>query len=1403
MTKIKNTKKGMAKKTLSMSLVVAMLATSNVPVWAAEFSDGSDVSVETEAPVVEDNAADTATEAFTDDATPTVEDTTTDAATIDSVADINLENYTVTDLKIGTVGAWDSDVTVSGSIKKDGVEVDGLEYTWMADGVQASGSNAQSISPVNSVAAITYKPSIEDFQKTLSLRIYKRNAAGAVIFSKTITGGVVQAKDISTDAKFSATLSGIDATYTYNGDEQKPVPTNDYNKDVLSLNGKNATITKNDIDWHYEVKGGDLTNYTNKEITVYGTLVGTTDRNSAAYGYTAKTKEAKYKIAKFKIDSMSQLDVNLTKTAFEYSGTADINFGKADIKLEVKVGDKKIDITNALKDDMATGTVRGAGTVGERKPLAYSILSQLDDSDAANEILKNFDINASLKTVSNSNNRNVDTAYTVSKRNLSTCTGTVIPEYNLSMFKGKDNVTLPLTDIKLTGADGQTFTLDKIGNHVVVQVNKAVFDAANAETVGTVENAVTISYKSDSDSVTGSLTLPLTLVSKSLKNVTATVKYRVSGSETNPSLATTKSGATSLSVPYSGKAYDLEDKNPVGADDIYGVTFSDLTVGEYTVSYNDNVNAGIVEVTLTGKGSYAGSVKKFYFKIAPKNLTNGLKIEKGVTVNPANNKDASLYKDALGTKIEADLNGAKTTLEENKDYTVKYYYASKSGLTTEDDIKANEGTNNTGNYVYVVAKPVKGGNYTFNGSATGTLIASAPIKSKSISNVTVTVEKDSYTYTGKEIVPTITVKDGSSTLEKGTDYILKFKDNINVGTATVTVVPAKNSDYDPSTSASATFKVEAAKAEDVVVTLKANGSKAVAAGTNKFNYNKGKQVLPLVEKVTLNGQDVTKDFDITYPTYGENVNAGKDAGSITIEPKTSNFTGTKTQLFTIVGKELTGGLKIYKADKSQITVLNDTAQQYGSSSTYNPYSFRYDGTAQIFGSEVFTADSKFSVTKDTDYEIKYINNVDAGVGFVAVVAKGNYEGNKNTDFGDSNGWYELNEDGYYVKEGVLYKEDGAKKTALQSNIVDIIAFNIEPSYFTAKNITVANGTYAGGVPVKPQVTVSVNGKVLVEGKDYTLDVRAIEGTATPDKFTDVTTGKPYYVTINAKGGYKFDDVNGTNSYVWGIDKKDLKDCTVVVDKNLKATVTNGNVIEEKENFTVKDNGDGTATVSVVDGGKNYTGSVNVEIGGRKVGAPMISNVKVVGNKATVVLSDEVDGASGYDYVISTDKDCITKKNYTAVNKNQAKTSTAFKYVDQGTYYAYCHAWTRDANGKKVFGEWSNGFQFSVTATTPDAPVIKSVKVSGSTVKVTYELSANATGYDVVLGTSSKKDNGELRPYNYGAHKVLNLKESTVTATFKNVPAGTWTVGMHAFNRTSLDGKKVFSPWSNLKTAKVK
>ena len=272
---------------------------------------------------------------------------------------------------------------------------------------------------------------------------------------------------------------------------------------------------------------------------------------------------------------------------------------------------------------------------------------------------------------------------------------------------------------------------------------------------------------------------------------------------------------------------------------------------------------------------------------------------------------------------------------------------------------------------------------------------------------------------------------------------------------------------------------------------------------------------------------------------------------------------------------------------------------------------------------------------------------------------------------------------------------------------------------------------------------------------------------------------------------------------WGIDKFNLANADVTVDGD-KVTVKCGRVDVETSEYTVEQK-DGKVTVTAKKDSKNYTGSKTVDTAtqDQKPGTPMISSVKVVGNKATAILSGDSEGAAGYDYVISTDRDCITNKDYDSVNKNQVQTSTTFKYVQQGTYYAYCHAWKRDANGKKVFSDWSNAYPFVVSAITPDAPVITNVKVSGSTIKVTYKAAANATGYDVVLGTDSKKENGETRPYHYGNHKVLNLKEGTVTATFKKVPKGTWVVGMHAFNRTSEDGKKVFSPWSNLKKATVK
>ena len=366
------------------------------------------------------------------------------------------------------------------------------------------------------------------------------------------------------------------------------------------------------------------------------------------------------------------------------------------------------------------------------------------------------------------------------------------------------------------------------------------------------------------------------------------------------------------------------------------------------------------------------------------------------------------------------------------------------------------------------------------------------------------------------------------------------------------------------------------------------------------------------------------------------------------------------------------------------------------------------------------------------------------------------------------------------------------------NIVQAKKFTIAKLAFDKDDITVSNGSYKGGTNVEPEVTVSYKGKKLVKDVDYTLTYDPSQNR------TKVTNGKTLNVTVNGKGGYR---ASGTFTFTWGIDKFDFANATILVsgtDADPSIKVMNGSLlVDEKEyDLTVAD---GKATITATKDNKNYTGTQTVDIKHEleKPAAPMINNVTVVGNKATVILSGDVEGASGYDYVISTDRDCITNKDYTSVNKNQVKTSTTFEYVGQNTYYAYCHAWKRDENGKKVFGEWSNAYPFSVSAITPSQPVITSVKVSGSTVTVTYTKASNADGYDVVLGTSTKKVNGETRPVEYGKLVKKNIKGNVVTATFKNVKKGTYYAGLHAFNRTSEDGKKVFSQWSNVKKVTVK
>lgn len=63
---------------------------------------------------------------------------------------------------------------------------------------------------------------------------------------------------------------------------------------------------------------------------------------------------------------------------------------------------------------------------------------------------------------------------------------------------------------------------------------------------------------------------------------------------------------------------------------------------------------------------------------------------------------------------------------------------------------------------------------------------------KDLSKCVVTIDKVSYVYDGKAKKPTVTVKDGVAVLKEGEDYTVTYSNNINVGTAKVTVTGKGN-----------------------------------------------------------------------------------------------------------------------------------------------------------------------------------------------------------------------------------------------------------------------------------------------------------------------------------------------------------------------------------------------------------------------------------------------------------------------------------------------------------------------------------------------------------------------------------------------------------------------------------
>ena len=275
---------------------------------------------------------------------------------------------------------------------------------------------------------------------------------------------------------------------------------------------------------------------------------------------------------------------------------------------------------------------------------------------------------------------------------------------------------------------------------------------------------------------------------------------------------------------------------------------------DYTISYLENVNAGTATVTITGIGNYEGIITKS-FTITPAPIDSA-------TVTGIKNKT---YTGKAITQLPVVKIG-NTTLEKDADFTISYSNNTAAG-------KATVTITGTGNYEGTVTKTFK-------------------IDPASIAKATVTDISDK-TYNGSAITQTPTVKLGSTTLKRNTDYKTSYKNNTNAGTATVTIAGINN--YKGSIEKTFTIS-KAAQA----LTIKTSASPVTVENTATITLSgaKGKKSYKSsntkIATVTASGKVTTKKVGSVKITATSAATANYKAASksitIKVRPKATSIT---------------------------------------------------------------------------------------------------------------------------------------------------------------------------------------------------------------------------------------------------------------------------------------------------------------------------------------------------------------------------------------------------------------------------------------------------------------------------------------------------------------------------------
>lgn len=500
-------------------------------------------------------------------------------------------------------------------------------------------------------------------------------------------------------------------------------------------------------------------------ITVYGCSKSTAYDYADLYGYTF------HSIGK---PSISYWTPTLSYRRASYTGEA--------LCPVVTVGSLKenTDYTVAYADNTNAGTARVIITgIGEFTgtledsftilPISFGSINPVTEYSSAEYTGTPLEPSVTMGSLK------PGTDYTVSYKNNNRTGTATVTVTGIGNYTGIKTTTFTITPKNISGMQGRLEyeTAEYTGSPLnpAVTIGSLVFGTdyscnyANNTVPGTA--TVTVTGKGN---CTGTMTLTFTITPQSLagKKVTLpdTFNYTYNGSAKEPS-------------PY----------------------ISGLRKGsDYTVSYENNINAGQAAAVLTGTGNYTGTIRvsftihRAYFSSAMFSLPDSAQTYDGTPKEPA----------------------VRSDLTENVDFTVSYSNNTAVGTATV--------------------------NITGIGNYDGTASITFRILPKSLKGMAISLAQTGLTYDGAPKCPAVSI-DG---LAEGTDFRVVYADNTNAGTASVSVIGLGNYTDTETTS--------------FPIAPQPISGKTAVLSQNSYVYN-GKPKCP---DVHIDGMVLNRDFTVAY-----------------------------------------------------------------------------------------------------------------------------------------------------------------------------------------------------------------------------------------------------------------------------------------------------------------------------------------------------------------------------------------------------------------------------------------------------------------------------------------------------------------------------------------------------------